>query len=124
MVDSVIDPIRVPTINLSQAEMDEIEQLMNAGQLAPDFLERYHEAVEKNVFGFDHKKDEQGNPIEQGVGSAGNQTMNSINAYRKYAKYEPGFNEKEFLANVERMKAELTACNKVRAAARGKRGGK
>lgn len=122
MVDSVIDPIRVPTITLSQAEMEEIEQLMAAGALAPDFLDRYHEAVEKNVFGFDHKKDEQGNPVEQGIGSAANQTANSINAYIKYAKYEPGYVKEEYEKSLARMRAELTACNKQRAAMRAKKG--
>ena len=44
MVDSVVDPVRVPTITLSQTEVDDIKALIEAGQLPPDFLKRHEEA--------------------------------------------------------------------------------
>ena len=71
--------------------MDDIKALIEAGQLPPDFLKRHEEAKRQNVFGFDHKTDANGDPIEQGIGSAANQTRNQINAYKKYAKYEADF---------------------------------
>lgn len=117
MVETVIDPIRMPTVTLSQSEMAEIEELMAAGQLPPDFLERYHVAVENNVFGHDHKKDRHGNPIEQGIGAPGNQTRNSINAFKKYAKYDADYTPEAAAASVKRMEAELAACTEVRKAA-------
>ena len=117
MVDTVLDPIRMPIITLSQAELDEIETAISAGQLPADFLDRYYAAVQKNVFGQDHRTDRHGNPIEQGIGSAGNQTANSIKAYKKYGKYEDDYTPEQFAANVKRMEAELAACNEARAAA-------
>jgi hypothetical protein len=111
MVDSVIDPVRVPSISLSQAEIDEIQQLITDGQLPPDYLDRHKDAVRRNVFGFDHKTDKQGVPIEQGIGSPGNMTQNAVDAYKRFGKEEPGFTE-----HLKRMEADLAACNKVRAA--------
>jgi hypothetical protein len=123
VVDTVLDPIRMPIITLSQAELDEIETAMSAGQLPADFLDRYYAAVQENVFGRDHKTDRQGNPIEQGIGSSGNQTRNSINAYKKYGKYEADFTPEKFAADVKRMEAELAVCNEAReAAGNGRRG--
>jgi|HubBroStandDraft_6_1064221.scaffolds.fasta_scaffold420120_1 hypothetical protein len=116
MVDSVVDPVRVPTITLSQTEVDDIKALIEAGQLPPDFLKRHEEAKRQNVFGFDHTTDADGNPQEQGIGSAKNQTRNQINAYKKYAKYEADYSKELYDATVARMEAELAACEKARAA--------
>jgi len=118
MVEIPIDPIRMPTITLSQAEMDDIETMMAAGQLPQDFLERHYAAVESNVFGHDHRKDRNGIPVEQGRGSAGNQVKQSIDAYKKFCRDEP-----DFAVHLKRMQAELDACNEARAAlsARGNR---
>jgi hypothetical protein len=116
MVDSVLDPMRVPAISLSQTEIDEIEQLIAAGQLPSDFLDRHKEAVRRNVFGHDHRVDKNGRPIEQGIGSPGNMTRNAIDAYKKYAKYESDYTKEKYDETVKRMEAELAACEKVRAA--------
>jgi hypothetical protein len=116
MVDSVIDPIRVPTIELSQSEIDDIKALMESGQLPPDFLDRHYAAKENNVFGHDHKKDADGKPIEQGIGSAANQTRNQINAYKKYAKCEDDYSKEKYDATVQRMERELAECNARRKA--------
>lgn len=127
MVETKVDVLRPPSITLSQKELDEIDAQMAAGVLPPDYLDRHLDAVEANVFGHDHKKDRHGDPIEQGIGSPGNQTQNSVNAYRKYAKYEMGFSEAQFAENLKRMEGELAASNEARAAAgtvrrrRGKR---
>jgi hypothetical protein len=118
MVESVVDPVKVPTITLSQAELDDIRDLMAAGQLPEDYLQRHHEAVRANVFGHDYKTDAQGEPLEQGFGSAGNQTQNSINAYKKYAKYESDFSEEKYNATLKRMESELATSDKRRAAER------
>jgi hypothetical protein len=111
MVDSVLDPLRVPSISLSQAEIDEIQDMIAREVLPPDFLERHLEAVRRNIFGFDHKTDKNGRPIEQGLGSPQNMTQNCIDAYKKWGKNDPGFEE-----HLKRMEAELVACNKARAA--------
>jgi hypothetical protein len=61
----------------------------------------------KNVFGFDHKTDRQGKPIEQGVGSPGNQSRNSIEACKKYCSHEPDFER-----NLARMHRFVTLFDK------------
>ena len=122
MVDSVIDPIRIPAITLSQTEIYEIEQLIALEKLPRDFLDRHLEEVRKNVFGHDHKVDKNGHPIEQGIGSAGNMTQNAIDAYKKYAKYEEGYSKEKYDETVKRMEAELAACLKARSAEDSKRG--
>jgi|SRR5271155_2681645 len=118
MVTTPIDPIRVPVITLSQSEIDEIQDEIAAGRLPADFLERCDAARERNVFGFDHKKDRQGNPIEQGRGSAQNQTHQSVEAYRKWGRDEPDYER-----NLSRMEKELVACEAQRKAKAGGRRG-
>lgn len=72
----------------------------------------------EDVFGVGHKVAKDGTPIEQGMGSAGNMTQQSIDAYVKYQtdkrfreKPEEGFEE-----NLKRMKAQLAECNARRRA--------
>lgn len=119
MVEIRVDPIRPPTLTLSPKELDEIEEMMKAGSLPPDFLERHFDAVDANVFGADAPKDKDGHRLEQGIGSPGNQTENSIKAYVRYAKYEEGYDEAKVAETVKRMRAELAATKKARAAATG-----
>jgi hypothetical protein len=80
-----------------------------AGKLPPDAIKQHFLAEKNNVFGYDHKVDRHGKPIEQGVGSAGNQTLNSINAYKKYGAAEP-----EYERNLARMEKELAEANERR----------
>ena len=51
MVQSVIDPFRIPSINQSPAEIAEMEAAIEAGALPKDFLKRHIDAVDANVFG-------------------------------------------------------------------------
>jgi hypothetical protein len=83
MVTTVIDPVRVPVINLSGDELEQIRADIAAGALPPDYLERYREAVARNVFGQDAVKDRHGNYIEQGLGAKGRETANHFNALKK-----------------------------------------
>jgi hypothetical protein len=124
MVDTPINASNIPTINLTMEEISKIEADMATGKLPPDFLDRHYDAVEANVFGFDHRKDRHGNPIEQGIGSSGNQTANSLAAYKKYCNPnnpkavdpDPNFDE-----NLKRMMAELAKSDAARAARMPKR---
>lgn len=128
MVETKIDIVRPSPLMLSQEEVDEIEAKMAAGALPPDYLDRCDDAREANVFGHDHKKDRQGNPVEQGIGAPGNQTANSLAAYRKYcnpANPKAADPDQNYVENLKRMQEELAACNETRAAAqpaRRKRG--
>jgi hypothetical protein len=105
----------------TQNEIDEMRQNIQAGKLPPNAIEQYLEAEEKAVFGHDVKYDEDGEPIEQGIGSFAQPSQNSIDAYiktqteRRVGGPEPGFNE-----NVEAMRARLAeyqAERKAKAAA-------
>lgn len=111
MVDTPIDPIRVPSINLSMEELDAMQAGIENGSLPKDFMDRHFDAVDRNVFGHDAKKDRKGNYQEQGLGSSKNQTKNSVEAYRKFCKSEPDFAE-----NLKRMEAELKDSEARRAA--------
>ena len=96
-------------VTKTEEEIAEMRVLIERGELPPDAIEKHFEAEARNVFGADAKKIK-GVYIEQGHGSAKNQTRNSIEAYRKYGKDEPDY--KEHLA---RMEDELKESNKRRA---------
>lgn len=83
MVSTVIDPVKVPIITLSEEEIEEIKGQIAAGALPSDYLMRYREAVAKNVFGHDAQRDRDGNWIEQGLGSKGHETANHFAALKK-----------------------------------------
>lgn len=82
-METPIEPTRVPSINLSGEEIEDIKAQMADGRLPMDFLKRHYEAVEKNVFGFDHRKDRHGRPIEQGIGAPGRETANYYASLKK-----------------------------------------
>jgi hypothetical protein len=109
MVETRPDPIRPPTLNLSMEELEQMQALIDAGQLPGDFIERHFDAVDANVFGVDAPKDKQGNRLEQGRGSSRNMTQQSIDAYKRWCgpskdqpQGEPGYAE-----NLKKMEAQL-----------------
>ena len=111
MVETRPDPIRVPTINMSLEELEQMQALMDKGELPPDFIDRHFDAVDANVFGADAPKDRHGNRTEQGRGSPVNMTQQSIDAYKRWCgpnkdrpEGEPGFAE-----NLKKMEAQLAA---------------
>jgi hypothetical protein len=83
MVTTVIDPVRVPVITLSSDELEQIRADIAAGVPGADYLERYRDAVARNIFGFDAVKDRHGNYIEQGLGAKGHETGNHFSALKK-----------------------------------------
>jgi hypothetical protein len=101
-------------VTKTQDELNEMRAEIAAGTLPPDAIKKYREEEDRNVFGHDAKKRRDGTYEEQGVGSAKNQSANSIAAYRKYCSHEPRFEE-----NLARMERELAATNERRAAERG-----
>ena len=64
-------------------------------------------AQSRAAFGATHEVDRLNRPIEQGRGSARNQTRQSIEAYRRHGKDEPDY--KENLARMEKELAESDA---------------
>lgn len=94
-------------VTKTEAEIDEMRELIRRGELPADAIETYLENEEKAVFGHDVKHDRHGNPIEQGVGSASQPSRNSINAYKAHQfgnKFGP---EPDYEENLKRMEAEL-----------------
>jgi hypothetical protein len=120
MVTTVIDAHRPPSINQSPKEIAEMEEQIALGNLPPDFLRRHIDAVDANVHGVDAPKDRNGWRIEQGMGSPGNMTQQSIDAYvknqteRRIGGPEPGYEE-----NLKRMQAQLVESDKKRSAKPG-----
>lgn len=107
-VQQKYDPVRVPSHSLTPGEIDELYDLIDKGELPKDYVDRHFEAVQKNVFGFDAKQ-HKGKYIEQGLGSPGNQTANSIAAYIKTQTERQGGPEEGYEENLKRMRAELAA---------------
>jgi hypothetical protein len=110
MVDAVIDPLKPSPLSLSEAELDEIEARIEAGELPPDYFQKMRAARAANVFGHDHKTDKDGKPIENGLGSEFNMTRQSVEAYRRWGVGEPDY-ERHLL----RMERELEVSNQRRA---------
>ena len=100
-------------VALSGDELTEMRMKVQSGELPADAIKRYLEDERKNVFGFDHKM-KNGKPVEQGLGSPGNQTRNRIESYKRFNSHEPDFEK-----TVARMERELAAANERRAAERG-----
>lgn len=48
--------------------------------MTPEERKAHFKAEERNVFGHDVKHDKKGNPIEQGIGSPGHETLNHFRA--------------------------------------------
>lgn len=105
-----------PVVSLTQAEVDEMKQLIVEGKIPRDAFEQVEEATEKNVFGIDVKHDRHGNPIEQGIGSAAQPSRNSIEAYKAHQMGNKFGPEKGFEENLARMEAEFAEFEKKRAA--------
>lgn len=82
MVEAVIDPIRVPVLNLTGDEISEIREQIAAGSLPQDFLQRHEEAKARNVFGHDAIV-RNGKFVEQGLGAKGFETANHFAALKK-----------------------------------------
>ena len=83
MASTPLDPVRVPIINLTGEEIDDIREQITAGLLPSDFLEKHKDAVARNVFGHDARRDAKGNYVEQGMGAKGHETANHFAAMKK-----------------------------------------
>jgi hypothetical protein len=120
MVHTPVDPVRIPTINQSPAEIAEMEAMIDAGQLPKDFLKRHIDAVDANVFGADAPKDRAGWRMEQGIGSPGNMTQQAIDAYVKnQTERRAGGPEEGYKENLARMQAQLVETQKKKDAQPG-----
>jgi hypothetical protein len=97
-------PLKPSVLTLTGDEIEQIDGLIAQGLLPPDWFDRCDEACTNNVFGFDHKKDRKGVPIEQGIGSEQNVTTNHISAYEKWGKDEPDY--ERHLARLRKLFAE------------------
>lgn len=74
-------------LKASQLSGEDIEKLPRAEREAYDDLQR------RIVYGHNSKTDHDGNPIEQGLGSAAHPTLNSIEAYKRWHMKDPDFKE-------------------------------
>jgi len=70
--------------------------------------------VEIDVFGEGFKRDKNGKPIEQGLGSASNPTQTCVDAYALWGKNEAGYSQhlaflKKQLSDFQARKAAVAA---------------
>jgi hypothetical protein len=79
-------------------------------------LREARDITNNNVFGVGHKKDRQGNPQEQGLGSFANPTQQSIEAYVKDQTQRRAVPEDGYEANLKAMRARLAEVNATRRA--------
>jgi hypothetical protein len=74
-----------------------------------------------DVFGVDHKTDKDGNPIEQGIGAAGNVTAQHVEAYiKEQTERRPNGPEPGYEDHLARMRKQLAECEARRAAERAR----
>jgi hypothetical protein len=100
-------PHKPSVLCLTDDEIADIEEMIAKGQLPPDWLERCDAARELCVFGEGFKRDRNGVPIEQGLGSESQMSANSIEAYKKWCKDEPDFDR--HLARMQKLLDEQRA---------------
>jgi hypothetical protein len=100
-------------VTLTNDELTEMRMKVQSGELPPDAIKRHYEDERRNVFGHDHKV-RNGKPVEQGYGSAQNQTKNSVEAYKKYHSADVDYEK-----TLARLEKELAESNARRAAERG-----
>jgi hypothetical protein len=112
---STFDPVKPPTITLSNEEMAEMQAQVDLGLLPKDYIDRYADAVDANVFGHDAPKDKNGWRLEQGLGSSRNQTAQSLAAYIRWCGPGKPNEDPHFEKNLARMQRELDECNARRA---------
>jgi hypothetical protein len=114
-MDTPIDPLRIPVLNLTADEIADAEILIAEGKLPKNWFQLCKEAAARNTFGEGFRRDRQGNPIEMGIGSEFGMTRNSIEAYRRYNSNAPDFErqiakmEKQLVVANERRRAEAAA---------------
>ncbi len=68
-----------------------------------------NEQAVNDVFGVGHRTDVRGNPIEMGMGSPLNQTRPSIEAYKRYHRDDPDYEDV-----LKRLELELVESEKRR----------
>jgi hypothetical protein len=91
-------------VHLKESEIADMRRRIAQGLLPPDAIEKHFEAERMAVFGENYKTDRDGNPIEQGKGSKAQPTLQSVEAYRKYGKSEPSYEQ-----TLAQMQADLAA---------------
>jgi hypothetical protein len=94
-------------VHKTTKEIQEMRRLIAQGLLPPDAIEQHLKDEEMSVFGENVRHDSNGAPIEMGKGSKAQPTFQSVQAYKKYAKNEPAY--EETLARMEQALAAYEA---------------
>jgi hypothetical protein len=92
------------SVHLKPSELADMQRQIDVGLLPKNAIDQYWLDQEMAVFGEDFKRGPDGLPMEQGKGSALQPTSQSVEAYRKFGKSEPAYQE-----NLQRMEADLAA---------------
>jgi len=103
-MESMFD--KISPLSPTAEEIDTANAMIANGELDRDYWSRRAEVTAKFVFGNEERR-------ELGMGSANNQTRQSVEAYRLRCNDEPNY-----LKNLARMEKELAECEARRAATR------
>jgi hypothetical protein len=109
--------IRIMPVNLSEAELEEMQALIDAGVLPPDHMERHFDAIDQAVHGVHAPIDPKtGKRIGIGLGSPTNQTQQSIDAFIRWCGPGKPNEDPTFEKSLARMRRELEQSNARRKA--------
>jgi hypothetical protein len=97
-------PLKPSVLNLTAEEVEWMEGLIAQNLLPKNWFELCDDARDRFVFGEDFKIDRNGTPIENGLGSPGNMTAQSVAAYEKWCRDEPDHGR--HLARMRKLLAE------------------
>jgi hypothetical protein len=111
--DPNVPPVIKSPVHYRQEEIEEMQAMIDKGELPKDAIEQHRHYEALNVYGADAKRDANGNFIEAGIGSAQQPSRNSIEAYRKWGREEPDYHE-----HLARMERELAAYQQKQASKR------
>jgi hypothetical protein len=108
-------------VTKTNEEIEVMREQIATGKIPHNAIELYLKEEERHVFGVEVKHDRNGNPIEQGIGSAAQPSRNSIEAYKTFQMSNKFGPEAGFDQKLAKMEADLAAYQAKQKAAKAAR---
>jgi hypothetical protein len=108
----------IPIQEVLLAQQKTAEQI---AAMSPAERKDYDDLQRRIVFGNDSKVDDEGRPIECGLGSASQPTRNSIEAFKRWHGSKSAEPDQNFEESLARMEAEYAAYVAAKKSAKAKR---
>lgn len=114
-LDQVPPQERLMAVSRTPEEIAELKAAEARGELPPGTVADLKRRLEQQVFGHDVQHDRAGHPIEQGVGTVGNPSINHYNALlaSEKAGNEPPGSAADWAAAVWRENPEGAKANRI-----------